>query len=608
VSRRSSLLSFFPSRLPAPLRVPIGAALRKTFAQGYDQSKLRADLLAGIVVGIVALPLSMALAIAVGVAPQHGLYTAVVAGIVVALTGGSKFQITGPTAAFVVILAPIAAREGLAGLLTAGLMAGFLLVAMGVARLGRLIQFIPHPVTTGFTAGIATVIATLQIKDLLALPIARMPETYLEKVEALWHARSQASLADFLVGALTLAALVFLPRKFPRFSSRVPAPLVVVTSVSLAAAAAHHFYPTFGVATLGSRFHAVVGGREVAGIPQVPPLPMLPWGSGGLRLGSLNHLASAAFAIALLGAIESLLSATIADGMTGKKHDPDAELIGLGLGNVIAPFFGGIAATGALARTATNIRAGARSPLAAVFHSLVVLLAILLCAPLVAYVPMASLAGLLLLVAWNMSEVRHFWHVVRVAPRSDVFVLLACYVLTVVFDMVIAVSFGVVMAALLFMRRTAELTQSRILESSRGESEYDLAPGVAIYEIAGPLFFGAAQKAMGALGSVGPDARVVVLALGRVPSIDATGLVALESAITRLHASKKLVVLAGPLPEPRAVFERANLSERHEHVRFADTLDAGLALAGELVRTGAAAAVFPSSRPPSSKANRPANA
>jgi sulfate permease, SulP family len=584
MSGRKSLLSFFPSRLPAPLRVPIGTALRKTIAQGYDRAALRADVLAGIVVGVVALPLSMALAIAVGVPPQHGLYTAIVAGIVVAVAGGSKFQITGPTAAFVVILAPIVAREGLAGLLTAGLMAGFLLLAMGIARLGRLIQFIPHPVTTGFTAGIATVIATLQIKDILALPIPHMPETYLEKVAALWGARAGASWADSVTALVTFLLLVFLPRKWPKLTAKVPAPLIVLTTVALAAAVLHRLWPAFALATIGSRFHSVIDGKEIEGIPQVPPLPMLPWGSGGLTLGSVNHLASAAFAIALLGAIESLLSATIADGMTGKKHDPDAELVGLGLGNIVAPFFGGIAATGALARTATNIRAGGRSPISAIVHSLVVLLAILLFAPLVSYVPMASLAGLLLLVAWNMSEVRHFLNIVRIAPKSDVVVLLLCYFLTVVFDMVIAVSFGVVLAALLFMRRTAELTQSRFLDGALGaESDYQLLPGVAVYEIAGPLFFGAAQNAMGAIGSVATDTRVVVLALGKVPSIDATGFVALESAIMRLRASKKFVVLAGPLPEPRAIFERANLAKHHEHVRFAESLDEGLVVARGLV-------------------------
>lgn len=602
---RRSLLSAFPAAIPARLRLPIGAAIRKTFAQGYDRAALRADVLAGIVVGIVALPLSMALAIAVGVPPQHGLYTAIIAGIVVALTGGSKFQITGPTAAFVVILAPIVSREGLAGLLTAGLLAGFILVAMGAARLGRLIQFIPHPVTTGFTAGIATVIATLQIKDILALPIPHMPETYLEKVRALWNAKNGASLSDLAVGLSTLAILLVLPRKLPKLSARIPAPLLAVLAVTLGTVLLHEIWRDFSVATIGSRFQSIVGGEVVHGIPQIPPLPTLPWGAGGLTLGSVNRLASAAFAIAMLGAIESLLSATIADGMTGKKHDPDAELIGLGLGNIVTPFFGGIAATGALARTATNVRAGARSPIAAIVHSLVVLVAVLSLAPLVSYVPMASLAGLLLVVAWNMSEVRHFLNIVRIAPRSDVAVLFICFFLTVVFDMVIAVSFGVVLAALLFMRRTAELTHSRILEGTRGESEYELLPGVAVYEIAGPLFFGAAQNAMGAIGSFAPDTRVVVLALGGVPSIDATGFVALESAIRRLGTSKKSVILAGPLPQPRSVFDRANLPKHHGHVHFAETLERGLVLARELLANEGASSAPASSRAPSSRSTIP---
>ncbi|HWA74074.1 MAG TPA: C4-dicarboxylic acid transporter DauA [Polyangiaceae bacterium] len=557
-------------------------ALRRALAQGYTSADLRTDALAGLVVGIVALPLSMALAIAVGVPPQHGLYTAIVAGAVVALTGGSKFQITGPTAAFVVVLAPIVTRHGLSGLLTAGLMAGVLLVLMGVARFGKLIQFIPHPVTTGFTAGIATVIATLQIKDALALSLPRLPETFLEKVHAMWLARASASLPDFAIAAFTLGLLLLLPRAFPALVRRVPAPLIALISASLLAIVLTRWWPTFAPATIGSRFSTVVDGHLLRGIPALPPRPLLPWGEGTLSLGAASQLGSAAFAIAMLGAIESLLSAVIADGMTGKRHDPDGELIGLGIGNIVAPFFGGIAATGALARTATNVRAGARSPIAAVVHSIVVLLAVVLFAPLVAYVPMASLAGLLLLVAWNMSEAKHFVHITRVAPRSDVAVLITCYLLTVFFDMVVAVSVGVVLAALLFMRRTAELTQSRIFDGTVNQTEHDLPPGVAVFEIAGPLFFGAAQNAMGALSTIGERTHVVVLALGSVPSIDATGLVALESALKRLQDAKKQVVLSGPLPQPRRVFERADLPKHFAHVRFAEDLAAGIALAREL--------------------------
>jgi SulP family sulfate permease len=584
MKNRRSLLSFFPERARATLDVPFATALRRSLAQGYDSRTLKADVLAGIVVGIVALPLSMALAVSVGVAPQHGLYTAIVAGAVVALTGGSKFQVTGPTAAFVVILAPITSRHGLSGLLTAGLMAGLLLVAMGVARLGRLIQFIPHPVTTGFTAGIAIVIATLQLKDVLGLPIGVMPETYLEKLLALWRLRNQASLSELVIALGTLLILIVLPRRFSKLTERVPAPLVALALSSLAVLALRYFYPGFSAATIGTRFQSELGGRIVAGIPQLPPTPMLPWSGSGLTLGALSTLGSAAFAIAMLGAIESLLSAVIADGMTGKKHDPDAELIGLGLGNIVAPFFGGIAATGALARTATNVRAGARSPVAALVHALVVLLAVLLFAPLLAYVPMASLAALLLLVAWNMSERRHFVTILRIAPKSDVLVLITCFALTVLFDMIMAVSVGVVLSSLLFMRRTAELTHSRLLEAeSVGETQYVLPPGVALYEVAGPLFFGAAQNAMSALSAVGARNKFVVLALGRVPSIDATGLVALESALVRLRLAGKRVVVTGPLPEPRQIFDKANLPQHHPHLSFAPTLEDGLATARQLL-------------------------
>jgi SulP family sulfate permease len=265
----------------------------------------------------------------------------------------------------------------------------------------------------------------------------------------------------------------------------------------------------------------------------------------------------------------------------------------------VAPFFGGIAATGALARTATNIRAGARSPIAAVCHALVMLLSVVVLAPLLAFVPMASLAGLLLVVAWNMSERRHFATILRIAPKSDVIVLLACFGLTVIFDMVVAVSFGVVLASLLFMKRTADLTHFRLVEpSNRVESDHQLPPGVALYEVAGPLFFGAAQNAMGALQTVGSSSLVVVLALGRVPSIDATGLVALESALARLRQARKLVVLAGPLPEPRRIFDRANLPKHHDHLHLAPDLEAGIALAGELARAGGHASGSAPNGPP----------
>jgi SulP family sulfate permease len=571
---------------PAPNRVaqgpafPLGAAMRRVFAKGYGLSHLRADLMAGSVVGIVALPLSMALAIAVGVAPQHGLYTAIVAGAVVALLGGCKFQVTGPTAAFIVILAPVVTKHGLAGLLTAGLVAGVLLVAMGLARLGDLIQYIPYPVTTGFTTGIATVIATLQLKDIFGLELGPLPEHFSDKVAALWSARGSARMAEIVVAFATLALLLLMPR----IIRRVPAPLIAISTVAIAVAIIARVHPGFAVATIGSRFHTMVGGVMVNGIPDVVPVPVLPWGDATLDFALIRELFPAAFAIAMLGAIESLLSAVIADGMTNTKHDSNSELVALGIGNIIAPFFGGIAATGALARTATNIRAGARSPFAATTHALVVLLAILLLAPWIAFIPMASLAALLLLVAWNMSEIHEFASIVRVAPRSDVFVLLICFLLTVFFDMVVAVSVGFVLAAILFMRRMADLTESRVqLDSSEEANEIALPEGVILYEINGPLFFGAAQKAMGTLNAIRSDRYcVLVIHLGRVPAIDATGLVALENAISSVLRAKRRVILAGPLPRPHEIFERARLTEKYAGLHVAKDIEAALLLAKEL--------------------------
>jgi sulfate permease, SulP family len=569
---------------PAPARtaLPIATALREVFARGYRLDDLRADVLAGVVVGIVALPLSMALAIAVGAPPQQGLYTAMVAGSAVALLGGCRFQVTGPTAAYVVILTPVLNSHGLAGLLTAGFLAGLILVGLGVARLGTLIQFIPHPVTTGFTTGIATVIATLQLKDAFGLDTAPLPDHYTDKLVTLWRARGTASASELVIAALTLGLLLGVPR----ITKKVPAPLVAIALVSLGAAALHALVPAFSVATIGTRFHTLVNGVSVPGIPAQLPAPAWPFGDR-LSFDLIRELLPSAFAIALLGAIESLLSAVIADGMTGTKHDPNAELVGLGIGNILAPLFGGIAATGALARTATNIRAGARSPLAAVTHSLLVLLSILLLAPLVAHVPMAALAGLLLLVAWNMSEMHSFIRVLRVAPKSDVLVLTTCYGLTVLFDMVIAVSVGFVLAAILFMRRMAELTQSRLVLGDSGElGAIELPPRVQLYEINGPLFFGAAQNAVAALHATARDAPgdVMILNLGRVTIIDSTGLVALENAIAALVRHGQHVVLAGPLPRPRKMFTKARLEQKYPSLRLADDLDGAISVARELVR------------------------
>jgi sulfate permease, SulP family len=573
------------------------AALRAALSEGYTRADLRADALSGAVVGIVALPLAMALAIAVGVPPQHGLYTSIVAGIIVAALGGSRMQVTGPTAAFIVILAPIFARFGMAGLLLSGLLGGLILVAMGLGRLGRLIEFIPHPVTTGFTAGIATVIATLQLKDVLGLRLARAPESFFDRLSLMWRARGSASLAELGVAALTLALLVLVPR----LTKRVPAPLIAIPVAGLAAALIHRFFPGHAVATIASQFHTRVGDRLVAGVPPLPPLPLLPWrmpGPGGaslvLSFSTLRELASGAFAVAMLGGIESLLSAVIADGMAGTRHDPDAELLALGIGNIVTPFFGGIPATGAIARTATNIRSGARSPVASIVHAVTVLAAVIVLAPLIGYLPMAGLAALLLIVAWNMSEAKHFVHVVRVAPRSDVLVLLTCFFLTVAFDMVVAVSVGVVLAALIFMRRMADLTQARFTGDSPERAAAvgippQLQKQIAVYDVAGPLFFGAAQRAMGQIGVIAGGLKVLIVRLDAVPVMDATGLVALESAIAALTKRGCVTILAGLGSQPGQLVERAGLRRRGWQIHLQPDVASALALAQQIVAGPAAA-------------------
>lgn len=565
--RLESTLIELPRELPR-----IAAGMRGALRAGYGAVDLKSDLLAGAVVGIVALPLSMALAIASGVPPEHGLYTAIVAGFLIGALGGSRVQVSGPTAAFVVILAPISAKYGLAGLAVASVMAGGLLFAMGVARMGKLLQFIPYPVTAGFTAGIGVVIATLQLKDFFGLTVGRMPDHYVDKVRVLLEASPSWSASDLIVGAATLMVLLV----FPRVTKRVPAPLVgllVGTGLSLLLA---RMISGFDVATIGSRFEG--------GIPRRPPLPVLPWMQAGpeggafvLSFDTVKELVVPAFAIAMLGAIESLLSAVVADGMTGQKHDPDCELMAQGVGNMVGPFFGGFAATGAIARTATAVRSGARSPIAAMFHSVLVLATMLVLSPWLSYLPMASLAALLLVVAWNMSEAKHFVHVMRTAPRSDALVLVSCFALTVLFDMVVAVSVGVVLAALLFMKRMAELTGGELLTEGHPALPEGTPPGVVVYEIAGPLFFGAAQKAMSALEEISGTVKAVVLDLRSVPAVDATGLVNLESTLSKLWEDGVMVVLGGVQPGPFRAMVRAGLRNEKGRLMICREFDAAIA-------------------------------
>jgi SulP family sulfate permease len=433
--------------------------------------------------------------------------------------------------------------------------------------------------------------------------VGALPDHFLERAWALARALPTWRGPDLAIGLLTLVVLLAWPPSF----KGLPAPLVALTAGAVLAYGLGRLLPGFDVATILSRFTYEAGGLQLPGIPRQPPLPLLPWHLPGphgehlvLSFGLLYDLLPSAFAIAMLGAIESLLSAVVADGMTGHRHDPDSELIAQGIGNLIAPAFGGIAATGAIARTATNIRAGARSPLAAAVHSVFVLAAVVLLAPLLGYLPMASLAALLLLVAWNMSEFHHFLRLVRVAPRSDVIVLLACFVLTVVFDMTVAVTAGIVMAALLFMRRMAEVSGVTLVSSGHHPALATPLPrGVVVYDLAGPLFFGAAQKAMSALRTVERrKVQVVVLDMEDVPALDATGLVALESLVAELNAAGIKVILVGVQPQPLRTFARAGWRNRQGRLRIFQSVEQGLELARRTVE-GRTSGALDAGNPPS---------
>lgn len=550
---------------------PLFAAWRHTLKSGYGFPALRGDITAGLTVGIIAIPLAMALAIAVGVAPQHGLYTVLVAAPLIALTGGSRFNVSGPTAAFVVILLPITQQFGLGGLLLCTMLAGMILIALGLLRAGRLIAFVPYPVTLGFTAGIGIVIATLQLKDMLGLTLASQPQHYAEQLSLLTRALPGAQLGDALVGLLCLGVLIVWPRLVPK----VPGHLVALVVGAVAAIGMES--AGLSVATLGERFSYLVDGVAHPGIPPFLPDFTWPWllpGADGqpleLSFELFHQLMAPAFAIAMLGAIESLLCAVVADGMAGTNHDPNAELIGQGIGNLFAPLFGGITATAAIARTATNVRAGAFSPLAAIIHAGVVLIAILWLAPLFSYLPMAALAALLLMVAWNMSEAPHVVKTLRIAPRSDVLVLLTCLILTVLFDMVLAVGVGLLLAAGLFVKRMSELTDTTSLRPGQHQLLQDLPDHVAAYAIRGPLFFGAAEKAMSVLRRFNPDVRIVIVDISAVPMMDMTALAALENVLLDYQKQHISLILSGCNLRLRLKLRRAgihSLQGQLHHVR-----------------------------------------
>jgi len=506
------------------------------------------NVISGITVGVVALPLAMAFAIASGAKPEQGLYTAIIAGLVVSVAGGSRLQIAGPTGAFIVILSGITATHGIEGLQIATLMAGVMVLLLGLARLGGIIKFIPAPVIVGFTAGIGVIIFVGQWKDFFGLP-APAGVHFHERAPELLGALPELHPATTALAVASLLVVIYASR-VPGLK-RVPGPLAALVF----ATALQGIFGFEGVATIGTAFGGVPSGLPTLQVPDVSAARVI-------------QLMGPAFTIAMLCAIESLLSAVVADGMAGTRHDSNQELVGQGLANIAAPFFGGFAATGAIARTATNVRNGGTSPLAGIVHSVTLVLVILLLAPLAVNVPLAALAAILFVVAWNMSEARHFAHMMRRAPRADVAVLLVTFGLTVFVDLVVAVNIGVILATLQFLRRMsasvevqAEAGQELHAElAARGAGP--LPPDVLVYKVEGPFFFGAVENFERALAFTHSDPRVLILRLRWVPFIDITGVQALEEAIDDLQRRGVRVMITGANPRVAGKLGKAGVIDK----------------------------------------------
>jgi len=504
------------------------------------------NLLAGIIVGIVALPLAMAFAIASGAKPEQGIYTAIVAGGISSLLGGSRLQISGPTGAFIVILAGITAEYGFAGLQMATLMAGFILLMMGLVRFGAVIKYIPNPVIVGFTSGIAIIIWVGQWKDFFGLNPTLGAAHFHEKVWDLIVAFPSVHLQTTLLALLTLLIVIYSPRVF----KRIPSPLIAMVVVT-AIQASFNFK---GVATIGSAF---------GGIPQsLPEFEFLP-----IRFSQVLQLIGPAFTIALLGAIESLLSAVVADSMTNTKHDSNQELIGQGVANIFSPLFGGFASTGAIARTATNIRNGATGPLAGIVHTITLVVIVLVFAPLAAHIPLCTLSAILFIVAYNMSEMHRFSHMVRTAPKADVVVLIITFLLTILTDLVLAVNIGVMLAALLFMKRMSEavsIKQQSIEEliQETGNKSLILPDNVAIFTMDGPFFFGVTERLMTALEAAHTHADILVLRMENVPIIDATGLQTFWDLMKKCERNHTRLILCQVRPNILEKMQRAGIAQK----------------------------------------------
>lgn len=525
----------------------------------YSKEKFTADLMAGIIVGIVAIPLAVAFGIASGVGPTEGLVTAIIAGFIISFFGGSRVQIGGPTGAFIVIVYGIIQQHGLAGLLIATIMAGIMLILMGVFKLGNIIKFVPYPVIIGFTAGIAVTIFSTQIKDLFGLDIDNLPANFVDKWIVYFKNISETNLVTLLLGVLSILIIVLVPK----ISKKIPGSLVAIVVMTVAVWLLNSS-GTFGhIKTIGDIY------QLPSGIPS-PKMPTLTLAEGTTIIDLMVQLFPAAFTIAMLGAIESLLSAMVADGVIADKHNSNTELIGQGIANIVTPLFGGIPATGAIARTMTNINNGGRSPIAGIIHAVTLLLVLLFLGELVGYIPMACLAGVLVVVSYNMSGWRSIV-ALRKMPMSDNVVMWITIVLTVVFDLTIAIEIGLLLSVVLFLKRTSEATSIKIFGSEIDpniESDLELheekllvPEGVAVYEIDGPYFFGVANKFDEIMTRMAKPPRVRIIRMRRVPFIDSTGLHNLENLCIQSRRQGSIVILSGVTMQVRKTLLKAKFDD-----------------------------------------------
>ena len=540
----------------------------------YTKKQFYSDLMAGVIVGIVALPLAIAFGIASGVTPEKGLFTAIIAGFIVSLLGGSRVQIGGPTGAFIVIVYGIVQQYGLTGLAIATMIAGLMLIAMGLMKLGTVIKFIPYPVVVGFTSGIALTIFATQIKDLFGLQIDKVPADFLHKWVVYAHNISSINWWATLIGVLSIVIIA----KTPKISKKIPGSLIAIVLMTVVVYVLKHSFGVEGIETIGDRFSIN------------PALPQA--NKFSIDFDTVRTLLPVAFTIAMLGAIESLLSATVADGVIGSRHNSNTELIAQGVANVITPIFGGIPATGAIARTMTNINNGGRTPVAGIIHAFVLLLILLFLGNLTKHIPMACLAGVLVIVAYNMSEWRTFKSLMK-NTKSDVSVLLATFLLTVIFDLTIAIEVGLLLAVVLFIRRISETSTISVFQDEveaasyvEGGAETDklsLPKGVEVYEIEGPFFFGVANKFEEIMKQVNDKPKVRIIRMRKVPFIDSTGVHNLENLIKMCNKDKTTVLLSGVNDNVRKVLLQVELDKKIGLENICSNINEAIEKASKLV-------------------------